>query len=146
MDRVAWWAAVHGALKSQTGLSRQNTAQHDVSYKVSKQPQWGTYHCFILQVVKLSLNEGKWYVQRCTVRQQRGLGLTPRQPLQPPESISSSAPSRNLGPQTPQLLPCMTTHRRVKKKKRSWCATKQKKKKKKKSCFSSHLPTLPPSS
>ena len=39
MDRVAWWAAVHGALKSQTGLSRQNTAQHDVSYKVSKQPQ-----------------------------------------------------------------------------------------------------------
>ena len=144
MDRAAWWAAVLWAIKSQTRLSRRSTAQPDVSYKVSKQPQCGTYHCFILQVVKLSLKEGKWCVQRCTVRQQRGLGLTPRQPLQPTGSIISSAPSRNLGPQTLQLLLYMTTHRRVKKKKRSWYATNEKKKKK--SCFSSHLPTLPPSS
>ena len=67
------------AVKSQIQLSRLSRAPHDVSYKVSKQPQRGSYCCFILQVVKLSQREAKWCVQRCTVRQQRGLGLTPRQ-------------------------------------------------------------------
>ena len=67
------------SVKSQIQLSGLSRARHDVSYKISKQPQRGSYCCFILQVAKLSLREAKWCVQRCTVRQLRGLGLTPRQ-------------------------------------------------------------------